>query len=326
MAYTRVAIASGLPSPSWLPWSVSAVAVFAPAEDPHRQISDQLKRADTANGEKRYSDAAQLYADAYRMTTATEDYRGTDIALEAVVHAMEAYHVACEGNRDYVSCRASKELLAAFILDWEASGSSVPVQVLDELRWLEEQLAQVPPPLPAETVEPVEPATVATADSDEDQEAPPKPTKKPAPKLIIDDPERRDPPAGKALGIAFVVGGAVTTVGGAVLMAVGAPLEGRADRYRSEVFGSPSFTQRPPGEQAIIVDHLDRYVGDERDRGTALMATAGAALGLGVAAIVVGSFLLGRPGLSTNSGARAHLSPRRRAGRGTAYLGLSLAF
>ncbi|MCA9711129.1 MAG: hypothetical protein KDK70_35130 [Myxococcales bacterium] len=112
----------------------------------------------------------------------------------------------------------------------------------------------------------------------------------------------------------------------AVLLGVGAPVRGRAEGYRTDTMASEAFTALTPSDQQLATEFLDAYVDDERRRGVALMAAGGAALGVGVAAVVVGSIRLarGRRGATTAESARLH--PRPRLGRHEVGLGLWLEF
>jgi hypothetical protein len=316
--------AYGLLVPSLCASPVAARTVAtAPAEDPHKRINDQIVQADAARRDGRLSDAARLYADAYRMTAAIEDYRASDVALDVALQAATVHREAFKAsNEDYTFLRESRDLLRTVVGDWEAAGRPVPQAVLDELQWVDTQLAAAPEPVPepTPTVEPED----AAADPPVPFEASLDPVP-PKPPADGDSATPRRPP--RALGIALVSGGAAATVAGAVLLALGAPLRGRAEQYRSEALDSPEYTERGSAQQAIIEEHFDGYVADERRRGVALMASGGALLGVGVAAVVVGSLRLVRSGRSPASGAASRrLSPRLAVYHGAATLEVSFEF
>jgi hypothetical protein len=120
--------------------------------------------------------------------------------------------------------------------------------------------------------------------------------------------------------------GAVVTLTGTLLLAVGAPLRGRAMRYRSEALASPEFTERGSAEQAVIEEYLAAYVADEKRRGIALMATGGALIGVGLAGVIVGSLRLARPNRPRGPSAAVRMAPQLSVYHGSAALGMSLEF
>lgn len=290
----------------------------AVAAEPEPSLDDQISAADAARKDGRLADGARLYAEAYRTAQASDDYRGSDPALEMVVLAAKLYHEAFRAsNRDYALCDESKALLETFVAEWEALGQPIPKEVTEELQWLEARLAERPP----EPVPEPEPTPDETDDTGAQEPVVPTP---------IAEPEPTPPPRDRGpdrVGWGLVGGGAAFAVTGAVLLAVGVPLRGRAEDYRAQVMGSPEFTGRGSGDQAVALEYLDGYVHDERRRGVTLMAAGGAVLGVGVATLVVGGIRLLRPGRSAGGVERiTAVSPTLGLDRRGAQLGISLGF
>lgn len=261
--------------------------------------------------------AARRYGEAYGLIAANADHRGTSIGEDAVVNAASAYRVAFDGSeRDYEIVRESQALLLRFSEDWSALGRPVPSRIRDELAWVTDRLAEEPaePPVVTPPEVPVEvPKNDGEDKSDDDAddiaEVVAAPSKEP------DDrgPTTTDKPTRPTvIGGALIGAGAVATLGGAVALALGAPLRGRAEDYRDEVLGSEDFAALPTmADQATAREHLDDYVQDERQRGVTLMAVGGTAVGIGVTSIVVGAVTLAR-GRKAES-ARGHAADSRRA-------------
>ncbi len=268
---------------------VASAAESAPATV-EQNAEERVVQAVTAKDEGRFDDATRLFAEALRLVQSS-DYRNTDFALEVVLATAEAHRKAFEvSSDDYSIFERSRELLREFASGLEAEGQTIPAQVINELDWLDEQLAKAPAPVPPV----IEPPPVEedpdpeidigpTVDSPEEERRP-----------EVDNPilsERRGP---DPLGITLVATGAAATVTGAILLGIGAPLAGRAEQFREDAVASPEFVSRGPDDQEVAQGYFDAYVADERRRGTILMATGGAALGLGVAATVVGAIRLAR--------------------------------
>lgn len=294
----------------------------APTEDPHRRIHDQIARADAARRDGRLADAARLYADAYRTTSALDDYRASDVALDLALLAAAVHREAFEASdRDHAHLERARELLRTVIDDWEAAGRPVPPAVLEELGWVDEQLAEAPAPATAAPAAPEPELAPAGVEAPAQGDALHPVLPVPPPPATTTTPTRPS----KALGIALVSGGAATTVAGAVLIGMGSPLEGEARRYRDDVLHSDRYVHGTAHEQAIIEEQLQAYVVAEERRGIALVATGGALLGVGVATVVVGAVRLRR--VARTQGPKAllgRISPRARIGRGSAVLGLQL--
>ncbi|MCA9655078.1 MAG: hypothetical protein KC501_34495 [Myxococcales bacterium] len=293
-----------------------------------QRITDKIGEADGARTDGRLAEAARLYGDAHALIQGSEEYRGTGVALDVVLQAARLYREAFKASaRDYALCRESEALLDAFVADLRGRGQAVPSTVSDEQAWVAECLADAPAPAVPVVSEPVQ-TTPAEPTPDEPSTAPESTVVPPSPEPD-DHPDPTDDtePRGRALPIALVGGGGAAAVTGAVLLAVGLPLRARADDYRSEVLGSPEYLQRGPQDRAAIEAALGSYVDDERRRGVALMASGGAVLGLGVAAVIVGSIQLARarPGRRDRS-ARARLDPQLVLRPGRLSVGASLRF
>jgi hypothetical protein len=306
----------------------AAPAAVAPAPDPHQQINDQIAQADAARKDGRLADAARLYADAYRMTTRVEDYRGSEVALDVALLAAEVYREAFKASdKDYALCEESRELLRAVVDDWTAAGQAVPEAVLEELRWAEARLAEAPRVAPEPEPEP----TPEIREDPPHDTGPPIPTSNAAaPRASQGHQTPQGSDSGAAardgLGIALVSTGAAATVAGVVLLALGAPLKGRATRYRSEALASPEFTERGSAEQAVIEQYLAGYVADEKRRGIGLMVTGGSLIGVGLAGVIVGSLRLVRSARPRGTSAAMRVAPRLSVYHGSAALGVSLEF
>lgn len=307
----------------WCVAGVPQVVAASPAEDAGQRIGDAIAQADAARADGRLAEAARLYADAYALTRASEDYRGTGVALDVVLLAAQLYREAFKASaQDHALCRDSGALLDSFVEDVEGLGEAVPQAVRDEQALVAECLEGAPEPEPAVKEEPEVPV--------EPVETPP--TAEPPPETlettVEPEPEPDQPvaPRRRAVPIALLAGGGAATVVGTVMLVVGVPLKGRASDYRTEVLASPEYLERGPDDQAAITSALDVYVDGERGRGVGLMAAGGAVMGLGVAAVIVGSVQLakGRSGRGSNDARR--MEPRLAVGRGHLAVGASLRF
>lgn len=314
-------IACGLPL--LLAWpagsAAGAVWMVAPAKPIDQQINDKLLEADTASRQGHHADAARRYSEAYALTTTDDTFRNSEFALDAVIQAATAYRKAyAASNGDVALCRESKALLDSFRAEWEAAGEITPSAVFDELRWVEARLSEVP----SEPDDPAPPPPDPGPDEPPDaiEVVPPDPDPDPDP--IVDTPARPS----RVPAIALLASGAAATATGAILLGVGVPLEGRAAQYRTDTQASPEFMALPPSDEQVTVEYLDRYVDDERRRGVTLMATGGAVLGVGVAAVVVGAVLLARARRTGSDSVATRIQPRPFLRRRQAALGLSLDF
>ncbi|MEM9456197.1 MAG: hypothetical protein AAGF11_18595 [Myxococcota bacterium] len=315
--------------------AAAMVAADAPADAPadvpiDQQLSDTLSKAEAARRARQHAEAADLYAEAYRLTTTDDTFRNSEFAADAVIQAATAYRKAfAQSDDDYSLCRRSKRLLDTFRADWEAAGKITPNPVFDELRWVEKRLEEdpetsVPPPVPVEP--PTKPPPADDAPDELEIQAPPV---EPEPTTGMDDQSGSSPSASRILGIALLAGGGAVAATGAVLLGVGIPLRGRSEQYRTDTLASPGYMELPEADQQVATEYLDRYVDDERRRGVTLMATGGAVLGVGVAAVVVGAITLARakrdaPGSRSSSTPR--LRPRASVRRQEVTLGLRVDF
>ncbi|MEM7154930.1 MAG: hypothetical protein AAF799_18935 [Myxococcota bacterium] len=293
-----------------------------PAAQAPENLGTVISEADAHEHAGRYADAARRYADAYAMTSNSNQYRGTDVALQTVLASAKAYRSAFDASDDdYTFAVESKALLDAVVAEWTAMGQPVPDAIRKELEWAEARIAEkppdpvvVPPTEPEPEPEP-EPASEPEPEPEPQIEAEPEPEPEPEP-----DHSRRD------VGIALTGLGLASTIGGIVSVAVGVPVRGAAQDYRTEVLQSPQFTALSARDQDTATSALQTYVETETRRGVILMGVGGAAIGVGVTGIVVGSIILARSGRRSAPGARARLSPRVAMGRGSATMGLRLRF
>lgn len=273
-------LSAGIPRTAW---AAEPATVEQSAEQ-------RVVEAYAAQKEGRLDEATRLFAEAFRLVQSSE-YRNTDFALEVVLAVADAHRQAfAASSDDYAICERSRVLLLEFASGLEAEGRPIPAQVIHELDWLDDQLAEAPAPVP-----PVIDAPPVEDEPDAAIEIEPfvgPPDDEQLPEIDTNPPT--EPHGPDAIGIALVATGAVVSVAGAVLLGVGAPLTGRAEQYRDDAVASPEFEMRRPDDQEVASGYFDAYVADERRRGTILMATGGAALGLGIAAAVVGAIRLAR--------------------------------
>ena len=316
--------------------------MLAPRAPIDQRLSETLSKAEAARRAQQHAEAAGLYAEAYRLTTTDDTFRNSEFAADAVIQAATAYRKAfAKSDSDYALCRDSKRLLDTFRSEWEAAGKITPNAVFDELRWVEKRLEEdpdstVPPPAPVEPPSEPPPSTEPPPDELEVQ---PTPTET-EPTSGTDDPPGSSQ-SSRILGIALLAGGGAVAATGAILLGVGVPLRGQSEQYRTDTLASPEYLALPEADQQVATEYLDRYVDDERRRGVTLMATGGAVLGVGVAAVVVGAVTLVRAKRSTPgsnaardpgdrpgpiSGSTPRLRPRASVRRHEVTLGLRIDF
>ncbi|MEM9458645.1 MAG: hypothetical protein AAGF11_31000 [Myxococcota bacterium] len=297
--------------------STGAAESTAPAEVVDADPTLAIRQANEAQARGDYSEAARLYDQAYR--SMTFEQRASDFGRLAFTKAVGAYRRAYDQTRDLALYAASRALHEQFIIERKAAGLPVPAEVDAELARLDQVLgASAPEPEPKPEPKP-EPAPMLEPEPLFESQ----PEPEPEPVEPRPEPDHRVDP----WGVALTGAGAIAVITGVVLVAVGAPLRGRAEDYRNEQLAGDDFDSRSPGLQQSFAAALDDYVDGERRRGVGLMASGGAVLGLGVAAVVVGSLRLARGPAAVGSGSRArHPRLRIAVSAGRAFVGVGRRF
>ena len=117
----------------------------APAAQAPENLGTVISEADAHEHAGRYAEAARRYADAYGMTSNSNQYRGTDVALQTVLASAKAYRNAFDASdNDYAFALEAKTMLDAVVTEWTALGQPVPEAVRKELEWAEARLAEKP--------------------------------------------------------------------------------------------------------------------------------------------------------------------------------------
>jgi hypothetical protein len=247
------------------------VAALASAPLPAHAVTqtptELLTQGDAKASDGQHAEAARLYHEAYMKMSADERADMGELVVEA---ALESVRKAWNKSED----PALLELTADLIEDFESDMSGTAPEFIDEARvWLAERQPEEPPEddggddAGGDDIwtddDPVDIGTGTTTDTGED-------------------------PGKEIVGPVLIGAGGALLVGGVVLLAVGAPIGGKAEDARDDAFASEELMALENGSMADMMmatefrDNYDTYVEDEKKRGRGMMIGGGILLGVGV--------------------------------------------
>ncbi len=243
-------------------------------------------QADAAHEAGRFGEAGELYARAYRAMNAEEKMALGEVMVAAALDDLRSSHRAAP---DPDRTRLAGELLA----EYEREVGTLPDAIAEHRAWLPTE--ETPALVEDEVLHDPAPTRRQTYDDDE-----------PAPRTI----ERRAAPRDVAapLSIGF---GVAATIGGAALLAFGAPLGKRAEDARDDALADPRYLALHDNDPETIAyeQGYDDYVEHEKRRATAFAVTGSLLLAAGIGLAVYGAIRLARHRRAPSEMARVRAIP-----------------
>lgn len=251
----------------------ASASMRAPGED----ATSLGAKADAAHEAGRLSEAADLYAQAYRAMSAEEREAVGAFVVGVALDDLKAVWTA-------TSDPAYAKKAAALLEEYESEAGTFSEELAAHRAWIEEAIAAAEP-----IDEPI--ADDGTSEPFGDEPQPP----------IRDHeaPARRD-----VVGPILVGVGAAAAVGGAVMVALGAPLGDEAERSRRDALADPRFLEASEADQQLFRMQYADYVSSEKKRGTGLVAGGAVLLVAGVGLATYGIVRLATRRRSPGTSAR----------------------
>jgi hypothetical protein len=246
-----------------------AVALFVgasarPASARAEDATALALQADTAHEAGQLGDAGELYARAYRAMTAEEKMALGEVVVAAALDDLRA------APPDPSRTALAGELLA----EYERDVGILPDAIAEHRVWLS--------------------GSARSEDTDDPS------ADDPAPRAEASDPEpsRREAErkgTRREIGAPLAIGfGVAATLGGAALLAFGAPLGRRAEDARAAALEDPLFLALDEPDASEYREGYDDYVSHEKRRATAFAVTGAVLLTAGIGLAVYGGIRLAR--------------------------------
>lgn len=243
-----------------------AVAGWRPAHaaGPSEDATALIVQADAAHDAGSLAEAADLYGRAYRAMSAEERESMGEFVVEV---ALDDLRASWKKSTD----RGYAEAAAALLDDYERdTGGTLPGALAEHRTWIDEALAEAGG----------EPAVDPDEGSFGPEVTPPPP---PPTKRRDRPPGERDVVAPVLIGV-----GAAAAIGGAVMIALGAPLGKKARSSRDEALADPRLMDATLVNQMAFAAAYDDYVDAEKKRGTGLVAGGAVLIGAGIGVAAYG--------------------------------------